>query len=42
MTDDNKDILDVDAFTKLMKAAQDSNNFESHKTFFLFGFHLFP
>ncbi len=40
MTDDDEDILDVDAFTKLMKAAQDSSNFESHKTPFLRGPHL--
>lgn len=40
MTDDDEDIFDVDAFTKLMKAAQDSSNFESHKTPFLRGAHL--
>ena len=35
MTDDNEDVLDINAFTKLLKFAQDSNNFESHKTSFL-------
>ena len=43
MTEDDEDVLDIDAFTKLMhlnaftklmKAAQDSSNFESHKTTF--------
>ena len=40
MTDDNKDIFNMDTFIKLIKAAQDSSNFESHKTLFLHGFHL--
>ena len=31
MTDDDKDIFDIDAFTKLIKAAQDFNRFESVK-----------
>ena len=37
MTNDDEDVLDIDAFTKLMKAAQDSINFESHITSFLRG-----
>ena len=37
MTNDDKDILNIDAFTKLMKVAQDLSNFESHKTLFLRG-----
>ena len=40
MTDDDEDVLDINAFTKLLRAAQDSSNFESHKTPFLRGFHL--
>ncbi len=35
ITYDYKDVLDVNAFTKLIGAVQDSNNFESHKTLFL-------
>ena len=35
MSDDNKDILNIDTFAKLLKVAQDSSNFESHKTLFL-------
>ncbi len=40
VTDDDENILDVDAFTKLMKALQDSSNFKSHKTPFLHGPHI--
>ena len=40
ITDDDKDILDIDTFTKLIKATQDSSNFKSHKTPFLRGSHL--
>ena len=40
MANNDKDIFNVDAFTKLMKAAQDSSKFESHKTPFLHGFHF--
>ena len=40
MTDDDEDVLDIDAFAKLLRAAQDSRNFESHKTPFLRGPHL--
>ncbi len=40
MVDDNEDILDIDVYTKLMKAAQDSSIFESHKTQFLCNPHL--
>lgn len=35
MADDDEDILDIDAFTKLLKATQDSSNFENYKTSFL-------
>lgn len=38
MTDDDKDVLDIDIFTKLLKAAKDSSNFESHKTYFYMAF----
>ena len=41
MTDNDKDILDIDVFTKLMKTAQSFSNFKSHKTLFLYGFPLF-
>ena len=40
ITDNNEDVLDIDAFTKLLKVAQNSSNFESHKTLFLHGSHL--
>ena len=40
MTDDDEDILDMDAFTKLLRAGQDSSNFESHKIPFLRSPHL--
>lgn len=40
MTEDNEDILDIDAFIKLLKVAQNSNSFESHKTLFLYSSHL--
>lgn len=36
----NEDNLDMDAFTKLMKIVHDFNNFESHKTLFLYCIHL--
>lgn len=35
MIDDSKNILNIDAFTKWRKVAQDSSNFKSHKTSFL-------
>ena len=38
MIDNNKDILDIDIFIKLLKAAQNSNNFKIHKTLFLYNF----
>lgn len=38
MINDDEDILDIDAFTKLIKTVQDFNNFESHKKLFLCGF----
>ena len=40
MADDDKNIFNMDTFTKLMKAAEDSSDFESHKTIFLYDFHL--
>lgn len=40
ITDDDEDVLDLDAFTKLLRAAQDSSKFESHQTPFLRGPHL--
>lgn len=41
MSDNDKDIFDVDTFIKLLKIVQDSSNFESHKIPFLHGLHLF-
>ena len=35
MTDDDDHVLDIDAFTKLIRAAQDSSNFGSHKNFYV-------
>ena len=40
MIDDDEDILDINTFTKLLKTAQDSNNFKSHETTFLYVFYL--
>lgn len=40
MTDNDEEVLDKDTFTKLLKVAQDTNNFESHKTLFLCGSHF--
>ena len=40
MIDDNKDILDIDAFIKLLKVAHNSKNFKNHKTLFLYGLYL--
>lgn len=37
MTDDDEKILDVNAFDILMKAAQDSSNFENHKLSYVRG-----
>ena len=34
MIDDNENVLDINAFTKLLRVAQNSSNFESHKTNF--------
>ena len=39
VTDDDEDVLDIEAFTKLLKAAQNSSNFESYKILFLHGPH---
>lgn len=36
-----EDILDIDIFTKLMKAIQDFSHFESYKILFLRSFHFF-
>ena len=41
ITDDNKNVLDINTFTKFLKAVQDSSNLESHKTLFLYSVHLF-
>ena len=41
MTDDDKDILDINIFIKLLKTIQDLKNFESYKTPFLFSPHFF-
>ena len=41
MTDDNKDILDIDAFTKLLRADQNLSNFENNKIPFLRNPHLY-
>ena len=41
ITDNDEDVLDIDAFTKLLKAAQDSTSFETHRTPFLCGPNLF-
>ena len=35
ITNDDKNILDINIFTKLLKIAQDLSNFETHKTLFL-------
>ncbi len=40
MIDDNKDVLDIDAFAKLIRVAQDSSNFESHRAPYSRGPHL--
>lgn len=32
MTDDNKNVLDIEVLTKLIKTVQDSINFKIHKT----------
>lgn len=42
MTNNDKNVLDIDAFTKLLRAAQDSSNFKSYKTPFLRGPYLSP
>ena len=41
MIDNNKNIFDIDVFTKLIKVAQDSSNFENYKTPFLFNSHFY-
>ena len=41
MTDDDKDVLDMDLFTKLFKVTQDLSRFKNHQTLFLNGPHLF-
>lgn len=41
MTDNNKNVLNIYVFNKLMKVAKNPNNFESHKTSFLRNFFLF-
>ena len=40
MTDNDEDVLDINAFTKLIRATQDSSNFESYKTPFSYGPYL--
>ena len=37
MIDNNEDILDINIFTKLLKTAQNSSNFEIPKIPFLYG-----
>lgn len=37
----SKDVLEIDIFTKLLKATQDSSIFKSYKILFLHGFYLF-
>lgn len=39
--DDNKDIFNVDTFTKLMKVVQDFSNFENYKILFLCSLQFF-
>lgn len=41
MRDNNKNVLNINIFIKLIKIAQDFSNFKSHKTLFLQGFYLF-
>lgn len=41
MIDDDKNVLNINVFTKLIKAVQDFSNFESNNTLFLYGFHFF-
>lgn len=41
MIDNGENILDIDIFTKLLKTAQDLNNFESYKILFLYCFYFF-
>lgn len=36
----DENILNINAFTKLLKATQDLSNFKSHETLFLYNFHL--
>lgn len=41
MINDNKNVLNIDAFIKLIKIVQDFNNFESYKILFLYNFNFF-
>lgn len=41
MIEDDKDILNFNIFTKLLEAAQNLSNFESHKISFLYDSHFF-
>lgn len=41
MTNDNKNIFNLDTFTKLIKTFEDSNNFKNYKIPFLLVFHIF-
>ena len=38
--DNDKDVLDMDAFIKVLKATSDSTSFENHKTPFLHSFYF--
>ena len=40
MKEDDRDVIDMNIFTKFLRPIQDSSNFESHKTLFLHGIHL--
>lgn len=41
MINNNKNVLDIYIFTKLLKATQDLNNFENYKILFLCSSHFF-
>lgn len=41
MTNNNKNILNIDAFTKLIKTIQNFSNFKSYKILFLDSFYFF-
>lgn len=41
MKDNNRNILNIDIFTRLIKVAQDFSNFKNHKTLFILCFYFF-